>query len=633
MNKKQQLSVILLGLIFWSFYLLPVLGFSNFWGTHFISFLPTPMAYALLGVTLMLILLSGKSIKWPKGTVVKTLLKPENSWKLMLILILLWLGVFGWMKVVPEIYGDSKQFISRMGESTNEFNKLYIVQLLSMNITNTKIGNTTVLSLVRLLSLVFKVSHATIFQWLGISSLIAYVVVMVKIIHRLHLTNLSKLIALTLIFFAPFGQLFLGHFEIYAPLFPALGFYFLQLKKSISKEQNHWLLLLAQLICLKLHYSSIFLLPFTLLVIWNNTQKGAPRPIHQSQFYLKYFMLPFFIVGSIVYFFIMEDHINPRYLGDDVALSERIFLPIISPEAPLDRYTLWSPYHFLDFFNVSFLWSVGASFLIVFGFLNKSERSKPNSLLMISRFVLTIYLLFFFCFNPLLSMPIDFDLFSIPGMMVLFYAILLLEQHQDGWPLKNLSLAILALSFTTVATFYVNCDKKLLSDRLVEVGKYQFKSYWIHSVQTIFDGIALAELDQQKTIEEKINIGKSLKPYAIEHQDGEYSTLMWSIGKQYRELGQYKSALTMHQTALDYDSLSNINHLGCMESAYFLNDFELAFYHSSYLFKSQYPSQKRAYEIHIECALKSGRKELAILHMKAYLKQWESNLYSSMING
>ena len=68
-----------------------------------------------------------------------------------------------------------------------------------------------------------------------------------------------------------------------------------------------------------------------------------------------------------------------------------------------------------------------------------------------------------------------------------------------------------------------------------------------------------------------------------------------------------------------------------MESNYFLEDYRAAYHYSKELVRLNYPSEKRAYEISIDCALKSNLQGEAFAMMKIYLEKWESAYYQRLI--
>ena len=67
-----------------------------------------------------------------------------------------------------------------------------------------------------------------------------------------------------------------------------------------------------------------------------------------------------------------KDYNDPRTLTDFKDI-DRLFLPVFSPEPPLDRYNLFSLNHILDYLNMMLMWSPAALFLIAYAFIFKKQ--------------------------------------------------------------------------------------------------------------------------------------------------------------------------------------------------------------------------------------------------------------------
>lgn len=527
------------------------------------------------------------------------------------------------------------QFIYRMGDSTTSISSKYILHLFSLDLSNPKLGNHTVLSFIRLISYTFNITHQLAFKLLGILSGLLFVNLSFNYIRDHIKTGSLQWVLLFFTILAPFCQLFLGHYEIYAPLMPAIAWYLIQLRKLVKKPQKGKLILftLALLLCIKLHFTSVLLIPSFFFVLGLVYKQEKCKTLIKWSFILKWLITPFIVFGSVVYFFILKDYKDERFLNTSVDLYDRLFLPILSPEAPLDRYNLFSFNHIFDYINMSFLWSAAGIFILIILFLfyrKKISFNRPE--IVLTGFSLLLYVLVFFAFNPLLAMPIDFDLFSITAPTFFFFVLFLLEDVDSDQFVKMAGGSIIGISLFSIAIFQCNHSQESLSKRMESVGKHIFKSYWIRSAGDIESGIALIKDQPDKYISRYHQVAEDLRPYAVLGKDSEYAHILWSIGKFYRNQKEYQKALEFHLESETYSTALAANYIGLMESNYYLEDYAKAYQYSLNLITLNYPNEKKAQEIAIDCALMAGFKHKALNHIESYLTKWDNQNYRIIAN-
>lgn len=595
-----------------------------FWGVHFIAFVPTGGQVGLVTLAVVLWCLFDMDVlrfpDLPKKSV--------RSW-ISIAAVTALMGVCYWqLPFAASLYGDSEVFSEKLGERTTELNDRYWESLLTPNVLHPKSGNITVLSGVRLLSYYANITHSQAYRWIATLFGMLFVVVWLAFLSRyIARTSLRMLLAVAGLT-APFMQLFFGYEEIYAPAVFLSMCYMAVLLLTLRNRSGKLLLLLSVLLflCLKMHSVFILLVPSLLLAIalhFDGKSKRIARLLTWRNVLL-FLLVPFVLVGAAAYFFVFEDHIDPRFVGPDVDIYTRLFLPLFEPEAPYDRYTLLSWNHLLDYFNMWFLWS-GAMLLIfsaiVVGFRKQTTWNAPT--VVVSGFTLLLFVLVYAAYNPLMSMPYDFDLFSMPATVLCAFVVALAAEVKNTHLVQRLSGSVLVVATLGLSVFIVNANPDSLSNRAGTVGVHVFKTYWIRSAGDISAAINLSTDHAEGRALRYLLAINELKPYALPGNDIEYATLLLEAGKLYRtEIKEYNLALNYHTRAQSYAPDLAANYIGLMECYYFQNQFEAAHQQALKLIEYGYPSPRQSYRIAIDCGTKAGLTPQVIQHCQAYVAQW-----------
>lgn len=638
--KTTSILVSTLGLGFVCLYLIAAIHPDAWWGLHSIAFFSLQwqvIVFALVLASILGFYFFADKIALPgiKSPVIKHFLFLTIS------------AICGWvyynLPMHKSLYGDAVMFREKMGPSTTENNDLFITSLLSPNVMHPKVGNITVLSAVRLMSFHYGMSHREAFRIIDAVSGVLFVLLWLWFIswyiENTYLKVTLYLIGLT----APFTQFFFGHEEIYSPAFPITAAYLMTLL-AYFKTRKGWLLGLLPVLlflCLKIHSVFILFVPaFILTLIFHFVQD---KPKWLALFTWKnvslWLLLPFTAFGTFAYFFVFKDYNDPRFVGDDVNIYERLFLPLLSPEPPYDRYTLLHFNHFFDYFNMIFLWSAAALFIIVgclIFFRKHINWNKPE--LILTGFTMILFLMIFFAYNPLMSMPVDFDLFSLPGTTLLMLAVVMSAQVKENSFGKMIIGPALALSILAIPIFAVNADRQMLGYRMESLGYHVFKTYWIKSSDYLRGGIVLQSNDFDYRIEHLNKALEELEPYAVEGKDIEYANLVHEVAKIYRTQKQdLKTALFYHQRVLRYSQERGAYYIGLMDSAFRLGEYEWAYNYCQGLLKFSYPTQQKALRIAIDCAIMANKNEKALEYCNSYLSLWQDDyvayVHSLLING
>ena len=134
---------------------------------------------------------------------------------------------------------------------------------------------------------------------------------------------------------------------------------------------------------------------------------------------------------------------------------------------------------------------------------------------------------FLFLFNPLLTMMIDWDVFCIPGPLLLVFIALVAKQVQnENFFAKKLLAPTIGLALMTVPIFAVNANRESLSYRLESVGIRTFKTYYEWSGKYIHQALGLIENDMDLYLKRKAEILEKLKSYTVPGKDFKYAQLL-----------------------------------------------------------------------------------------------------------
>ncbi len=593
----------MIGVVVLAMYTLALVWPEHTWGFHAFLFLSPVVKFGLPALALGLILFGNRI------PALLSKLKKVPYWWVCIPVVVLLTYAFHSFPIESDFYGDAPRHMELFGEYVDTLDTKRTQNVFSLDVFNPKIGEITVLNGVERVAYATGRPTANVFHLMDVFSGLAFLLVWCLFVFRYTDVAMTRFVLVLLGVTAPFLQVFFGHIEIYAPYFVAvtayLGLLFMYFKDP--KQRTVWGLAALLLLCMKLHFVSVLLLPSFILAVAHvrDPAKWATQLTWKNAF--RYVLTPVVIGGILAYVFVFKDYNDPRVLDGSIDTSERLFLPVISPEAPLDRYNLFSVAHFLDFFNVLFLWS-GAAWLVVIFFVIRRKMevwNKPEVL--VTGMSLLFFCGLYFMINPLLSMPIDWDLFVLPAPLLLFLVAGLLRHGELN---AHVFIApVLAISMFAIPFFAVNADGKASSQRLQTVGEYCFKTYWIRSAGTITHALEMDSVNMEARLK---GIIRDLEPWAHKGDDKEYAHLLWYLAKYYYRQKQDDKAIEWHERAAPYAVNYPVNTLSLVSAYYRAGDFRNAYLQSIQLVEKQYPSRLRALKIAIDCAMQAGHNDHAL---------------------
>lgn len=607
------------------------------WAFHHISFLPKSIAIGILLTTVILVIVPVRL------DICLTLNRLFENWSILVTGVAM--GFLALMfPIANDYYGDAVKYLPHLDYVQEEVPVKQLKESLKFNL-NPETARKFQLVLISLVSWGAEVPYRKAFSFFAAFVVVPFTWTWLVAV-RTFCTDMSWRFVLVLSgIVSPFILVFFGHMETYALTYWILLIWLLGLSVQLKSNSKKllWILLVALLLCIKLHpLLSLLLIGWLLAFIHSYSPKYADRIIGLSGITL-FILIPIFTIGLFLYFFVFQDHIDERILRN-IKPVDRLFLPIISPDPPLNRYNLFSWNHILDFMNMSFRWSPVGWFVLVAALITPKDikflKSSPIILTLGTLFL--VFSAFLFAINPLLSMPMDWDLFSFPAIILIVLVLMIvsqLESDQVTATPRSVMRGGLALSLLIIPVFIVNTSETLLSNRLEMLGIRIFKTYYERGRETILIAQSMMELSQDEMISRKLSVVNELESYAVLGVDPSYATLATDLGIfQYSSGQDLTQALKSLQHALPYFPNHKNNHLYQVQVLFELGRAEEAFTKALKLVELGYPSASQALRIAIQMALESGLYKQANNLCEQYLQrfpddQFISNLRRRLIIG
>lgn len=620
------------GLLFLSLYLLGEFFPDYWWATHSTAFIPSSFKYLTFSVAFALLIATFfPNLLWHKFAINSIKSSTISIWVLSLLMGLL----FYFFPIVADFYGEAYILNPQVTQTVSKVSEQAHNDLFSFGL-NPWAGQKTIFAFITYLAYYSGETILSIIRYFDAFFGFAFVLTWLLFINK-QLQNFSWKVILTIaVFSAPFLLNFYGHLEINAiVLWVALFWLTLFIKYlETPRAKLLWTLFFVLIFALKIHAITLFFAPLWLYSCVNfYFTKSAKNFINWKQAFYS-IIAPIYAVGIFCYFFIFKDYNDPRNLDYTVKEYDRLFLPIISPEAPLDKYNLFSFNHIFDYLNEFLLWSPIALFIfvvILFSSRKKINWKRPE--LVFTGTLLTLLVSFFFMLNPLLSMQMDWDLFTLPAPVFLVFVVLLIKQIEHTKLHFNLLPVVFALTVANLPFFTVHFSEIQLSKKLESLGTRIYYTYYEWSSQTIHNGLSLLAENRDYQIERKNILLYKLKEHAIEGNDREYSLLWRKEGSHF--LDYHKDAGKAYvylEKALDYNPTDNYSRLLLLETCLLLDQNEQAYELSLELKNNNYPQAQTAEVTAVQAALISKKYEKALEFSNEYLAKWVEDTTMQKIN-
>jgi hypothetical protein len=628
----KQRWVTLIALCLLMFFGLAMVFPEPLWGFHFPTFLGTGLGWGLVIIGVLFTLYADRFNLWQRWEVAQNEENSRGKWLWIAVIALLSGMVMYQLPIFEDVYGDAYAMLNGDKEYIlDDFTDKQKAKLWSWDFTNLKLGTGTTYGLVAWLSYTKEIPVYEAFRWLGVICGMGYVFFMLAAAFHFAKTKLQAILFSLLVLSSPTLFVFFGHVESYAPVYLIMAVFVYVLIRFMEESQWWWGLLLATtcLLAIKFHISGFLTLPVGALAAGLKWRKGKGKTTTWKQLFLA-ILLPIHILGLLVYALVTKSIFGTRDFSEE-NVTDAMFLPIkASDVAPLDRYNLFSWSHLFDYFNMIFLWSAAAVLvLIAVGILGRKKVNWNAPLVQISGIALLLYTVLFFVLNPLLSMPVDWDLMGIPTAVLIFFTIVLIANETNGAEGSRsipsaLFGGVLVLSVFGWTTHLVNAHPKKLGQRLISTGSHTYKTYWKGASTTILTGIRLLdEDDQKKSLAQNV---QQLIPFKTDGNDVEYAALVHQLGvltrKEEGPASGFQYSFNYFKEAYDAqpyytDNVIALNQL--MVDCFVNEQFEMAQQIAEMLLRVDYPSTSKALRVAIHIALEAEDYTAATNYCKKYL--------------
>ncbi|QGY44307.1 hypothetical protein GM418_11755 [Maribellus comscasis] len=623
---RLEVKYYLLFLVFFIFYILGALFPDKWWSTHFVFFLSENSRFLILGGALVIPLVFYYGRLVLNKDTGEALLNIKHTYLYLVLSLFVGLLMY-YFPMVFDYYGEAVKlqgFLNIVPESippgTND-------ALFSFRLSPWA-GQNTILSIVTYIAFWTGSTYQNAFFLLNAFTGGLFAFLWFCFIDYYFRRNSTRFILQVAGLISPFLLLFFGHIEIYGPVFLFNLFWLITFIIYLKRRQPAYLVILGILLlfCLKLHAVALLFLPAYILIILNYYKKAIKTEINFFTWRVAsvYVLLPVFLIGTFVYFFVFKDHVDERQLQYTVAEYDRIFLPLISPEPPLDKYNMLSWNHIFDYFNEMFLWSPGILFLLLAAaifFRKKINFNQPE--LILTGITLILFVSLFFVVNPLLSMQMDWDLFLMPVPALLVFGVVIFKQTEDDLTKASVSGIVVALGILSLPIFVVHNSEEKLANRTEKIGLYIYKTYYEWSGQTLELAWKHVKEDKDEFKSRRMTVIGRLKTFAIPGKDYEMARIIANEAMfETRVNNNPAEGLKLARESKYYFTNYNKALLFELESLFLMGKYNEAYQVGLNLLDIAYPSREKALRILVHCALEAEMYQQALVQSENYIKEF-----------
>ncbi|MFT7155213.1 MAG: hypothetical protein ACI8Q1_000214 [Parvicella sp.] len=606
------------------FYILGLIFPNLFWTTHSLSFFPIVVSIGIIFVSILVL------FKYPIKLIQLDL---SSNITIGLITLVSALIMYNF-PILHDHYGDSYKFIPFLNKIALVIPEMAKEKLFSFRIGPSD-GQDSILSIVTYMSYYFNITYSIAFLWLGVCCGSLYVLSWQIFIRFLFKKKTTQLVMLLVGCTAPFLLNYFGHLEIYAPilLFNFIWMMLLVAYYQVRSSKIIWLLIPLWIICLKLHAVAVLSFPVLVLTVLFHFKENnlTLRKLLTFRGLIIWVITPIVFIGMIVYFFVLEDHVDSRSLSEIVFGMDRLFLPLFSPAPPLDNYNLLSVNHIFDFLVLPFLWSPISIFLIIVVLGKRKSLNWNHIPLLLVGLILLLNCMLFFAANPMLSMPVDWDLFCLPAVPFLIFVSLLMQQlERIEFSISQLLPGTFAIIIISLPFFILHSSTSMSSKRYEALGFRIYDSYYEWTYKRMDYALKLNSKNLEDLFVKREKIIAQLRPKALKESDPEFAQFLTDQGRYLlRESKELEQSLSYFIESDMYDSYPG-NTILHMEALFGLGRYDEALDKALILTEAEYPTKQKSISIVIHCALKAKEFEIAKKHTTLYIEQWESDLISEV---
>ncbi|HEY3875760.1 MAG TPA: hypothetical protein VGM92_09805 [Candidatus Kapabacteria bacterium] len=461
------------------------------WGIHFTAYVPPGLKVGVLILGALLLIPRNQEHLFNK--VLGLFHKTESANKVRIIptvaLAIAAFFLFHSFEIKTDIYGDDIHMLKEYGENT-EFNGKWIMDIISPHWVDNKEALTVAVHRIvaHTFSISIEQSYTSLSEICGAIFVFLWIWFIQKItiadnddprrirVLQLILSLLGVCSGATLVFY--------GHVENYAFGILAFTTFLLALYFYVEEKIGTVPFILLFLFAVKAHIVGILFLPAFLVALAYRYRSNISfvQELFSWRQIRNVVIAPAFVIGVILYIFLFHSW-NEPYALTEGRQFERSFLPVLLQPAPLNHYSLWSPYHLADLVNL-FLLIAAPVLITVSGILFFTRRAiewnRPN--VIVFGLAALFPFLFFLAMNPMLSPMRDWDVFSLFLPSILFFAAMVLVQkgvrgYESAW----LAQTVVFGTIFTLVLVAVNFSPDELQVRLQDAGAHTYRSYYAGS--------------------------------------------------------------------------------------------------------------------------------------------------------
>ncbi len=517
------------------------------WGIHFIAYLPLALKIVLLAVGALPLVPGNQAMLYDR--IVNAFSRFSNAesprWILMSVTALAAFVLFRAFVIRTDIYGDNINMLKWYG-GNRVFDLHWITDIFSLHLLDDKEALTV--DLHRIVAYVFSIPIGTAYEIMSAVFGAAFVFLWLWFVSKLS-SDPTRIVLALLGLFSGAVQVFFGHVENYsfgiltsAIFLGALYFY---VEGSLSTLP----FLLLYLLAFKAHIIAVLLVPAVLVALAYRYRESIPGVQFSWRSILTFVIVPSIALGILFYFFLFHSWNEPYALSSGRQFQQT-FLPIVKLPAPLDRYSLWSPFHLADFFNLLLLTS--APVVVVLGTLllfNRRAITWSEPRVVIFGLAALFPFLFFIAMNPLLTPERDWDVYTLLFPPLLFFAAMLLIQprvraHASAWLAQTFVFGVL---FTTVMVA-VNTSPLELETHLQDAGAYAYQSFYAGSAYIVSRAFVLDDSSQALPVH-FASLVSQMEFSRPAGRNDELADMMSRLSSYYAFIGQGDSAIAWAERA------------------------------------------------------------------------------------
>jgi hypothetical protein len=349
------------------------------------------------------------------------------------------------------------------------------------------------------------------------------------------------------------NQLFFGYVEDYTLAYLAM-FLFLVLAWKYFEGKNTlpWMVGIF-LIGIKLHIQMVLFAPALCYLFLYRA--GQRKPSFQ-RWRRRSVLLTGVVLSALAMFvlYIFVFHAARLETGTNPEKTQKIFLPLFNYLPDPHNYSLLSPSHIGDIIQELLLAvAPGVLVVIIFSLIRRKSVSWSSPRMIFYLLGAIYFLIFDLTVDPLLTPMRDWDMLSLVSVPVMFVGMELSKQwfEKDARLSRLITGVSLGLALLPATFFYVNADKDMAAERLRELGVWAFHSYYAGSAYMVNIGCALIP-EKEKEIAERENIIRRLEP-AASHPDMELGFLYHKLAVALQSEREYDRAIVYYKKALEQD--------------------------------------------------------------------------------